>query len=386
MQMSPSKCGGDSGPEGSAKRPSRVRRRLGPGGTLKGVDASPIPAPEANSWSHELYGLAEVRAALGLALGYGPGQKEAHRAWDGLDPDAGTGDTEHQGRLRAILAAGERSRWRQLAAPSPSTHDAIGALAARAPHFDALATLVRTNVRAALNMAVPTFLAPVLLLGRPGVGKTWFLSCLGRVLGLPFRAYTMSSSTLGEGVSGAHPSWRNAAPGLIAKTLLQERLANPVVFVDELDKAQPHFHNSDPYRPFYALLEPAGAKMFTDEYLGFAIDASRVLWVLAANDASALPDAILDRLTVIEVPEMTQEQRAIVAESLYAEANGDRRQFFEPTPSRSVLDRLALLSPRSARLAVEHAMARAAADGRRELREDDVRPRPSRAPLRMGFR
>ena len=261
----------------------------------------------------------------------------------------------------------------------------VEALGRRAPHLDELTQLLRLNVRAALNMAVPTFLEPVLLLGEPGIGKTWFLSRLGDLLGLPFRSYSMSTSTLGEGLSGSHPSWRNAGPGLVAKTLLHERVANPVILVDEFDKVQRHSHNGDPYRPFYTLLEPSGAKAFVDEYLGFAMDASRVLWVLAANDASSIPAPVLDRLTVVRVPEMTQHHRVVVAQSVYAEANAARGHFFDHDLPRPVVERLSSLGPRSVRLAVEHAMARAAADGRRTLRDDDVRPRPKPTKQRFGF-
>ncbi len=331
-----------------------------------------------------LYETNDVRAALGLALGYGPPVRDG--AWDGDLPERVAEDTEHQARLRSILSAGEGGRWRDLAYPGRDTSDRILALGARAPHLDVLTRLVETNVRAALAMGMPTFLEPVLLVGEPGVGKTWLLSRLGEVLGLPFRSYQMSSSSLAEGLSGAHPSWRNSGPGLVARTLLTQPIANALFFVDEFDKTHAHSNNSDPFRPFYSLLEPEGARSFTDEFLGFGIDASRALWVLAANDASGLPKAILDRVVVIDVPEMVREQRVVVATSVYEEANAARRGFFGAALPPPVLERLADLSPRSARVTIERAMTVAAADGRRMLREDDVRPRPARPPARIGFR
>ncbi len=331
-----------------------------------------------------LYETGDVRAALGLALGYGPYVRDGIGHADLQERVAE--DTEHQARLRAILTAGEDGRWRDLVHPGRETCDCLLALGARAPHLDVLTRLVATNVRAALAMGMPTFLEPVLLVGEPGVGKTWLLSRLGEVLGLPFRSYAMSSASLAEGLSGAHPSWRNSGPGLVARTMLTQPVANALFFVDEVDKSHAHSQNSDPFRPFYSLLEPEGARSFTDEFLGFPIDASRALWVLAANDASAIPRAILDRLVVIEVPEMGREERVVVATSVYEEANAARRGFFAPALPRPVLERLADLSPRSARVTVEHAMAISAADGRRVLREDDLRPRRPRERPRIGFR
>lgn len=328
-----------------------------------------------------LYRTGDVRDALGLALGCDPS------AWDvSVEPPPRVAeDTEHQARLRSVLAKGEDGRWRDLAGPTPHVLERLRELGTRAPHLDPLTQLVELNLRAARAMGRPCFLEPVLLVGGPGVGKTWFLSRLGRILGLPFRSYAMSSSSLSEGLTGSHPSWRNSGPGLVARTLLTQSVANPIFFVDEVDKGLAHSANSDPYRPFYVLLEQEGARSFTDEYLGFPIDASRALWVLAANDASALPAAVLDRLLVVEVPEMGLGQRVAVARSVYADANAARGGFFAPDPAESVVERLAALTPRAARAATEHAMAIAAADGRRSLLPDDVRSRRPPGRPRMGF-
>ncbi len=330
----------------------------------------------------ELYGLDAVRAALGLATSFrtSPG--------DFMDPDEEPppADTEHQCRLGDILKRGEEGRWRQLVGPAPGSEKEVARLACRAPHLGEFGDILRMNLRAARNMGLPTFLGPVLLLGAHGTGKTWFLSRLGGIFGVPFRSYSMSTSTLGEGLQGGHPSWRNASPGLVAKTLLGEAEANPIIFVDEFDKVQPSGWNADPYRPFYTLLDPSGSSGFVDEYLGFGIDASRVLWVMAANDYSCVPAPILDRLTVLQVPEMTFEQRMSVGRSIYADANAARRGFFEPVLGRQVLEKLAAANPRGMRIALDDAMSRAAADGRRAVTERDVRPRPSPTRWHAGFR
>ena len=331
-----------------------------------------------------LYSLEGVRASLAMRR-----RRPAH---SGARFDAGGGeeappaDTEHQVRLGEILADGEDGRWRRAIGPDAGSEEAVRQIAGRAPHFGELSDLVRLNLRAATNMRVPIFLSPVLLVGEPGTGKTWFLSRLAASLRVPFRSYAMSMSTLGEGLQGAHPSWRNAAPGLVAKTLLREREANPVIFVDEFDKAGANGHNVDPYRPFYALLDPSGARAFTDEYLGFEIDASKVLWVMAANDCTSIPRPILDRLVVMHVPDMTVEQRMAVVESIYADVNAARRGYFAETLAPDVAEALASMTPRSMRIALEHAMTRAAAEARRSVSLDDVRTRQAARTWRVGFR
>lgn len=328
--------------------------------------------PRATPTALALYRVEDVAAALGV---------DARVPVDEADILDGT---EHRARLRDILAAGEGGRWRSLAAPGTAMLDGLDDLDRRAPHLREATDLVRTHLRAALAMGLSVSFPPMLLVGQPGMGKSWYLTHLAEILGVPFRSYPMNTSTLGDGLSGSHPSWRNAGPGLVARTLLSERTANPILLVDEADKP-PDAWRADPFRPFYTLLEPENARTFVDDFLGFPMDASRVAWVLAGNDAEALPTAILDRLTVVRVPSMDGTQARAVVASIYEAANAERAGFFEPEPSAAVVDRLVGATPRGIRRAVAHAMATAAADGRRALRDGDVVvPATRRAPC-VGF-
>lgn len=334
--------------------------------------AEPVPGMPAPATGFALYRVEDVAAALGV---------DARVPVDeAVMPDG----TEHQARLRDILAAGEGARWRSLAEPGSGMLDALDDLDRRAPHLREATDLVRTHLRAALVMGLPVSFPPMLLVGEPGIGKSWYLARLARLLGVPFRSHPMNTSTLGEGLSGSHPSWRNARPGLVARTLLSEATANPIILVDEADKP-PDAWREDPYRPFYALLEPEDARAFVDDYLGFPIDASRIGWVLAGNEAEVLPRAILDRLAVLRVPAMDGAQARAVVASIYEAANTERAGFFEPEPSAAVVDRLVGGAPRGIRRAVADAMARAAADRRRALRADDVVLAATRRARSVGF-
>lgn len=357
------------------------------------LNALPPPGsrwkPASRSARPAVKPIREGQLSVPVAL-YEP---DAIRAALGLEPDDDDwpakpeyrGETEHQCRLAALLKKGEHGRWRRAVGPRRGAIAAIDDLEAKAPHLAALTGLLRKNARASLFMGVPMFLGATVLVGEPGMGKTWLLSRIARALGLPFRSHSMNLSSLSEGLSGSHPSWRNSSPGVVAQALLREEVANPVISVDELDKAAVGNHNTDPFRPFYTLLDPAGARVHVDEFLGFPVDASRILWIAAANDLSPIPRPILDRLRVIEVPPMTREHRRIVAQSAFAEQNEQRGGFFAPL-NEAVCERLAGLHPRAMRIAIEDAMAEAASVGRRELAADDVRPRTLLTQERIGFR
>ncbi len=328
-----------------------------------------------------LYDPADVRAAMGEA------EATEDDGYDGDPEERGPpprDDTEHRARLRAILARGQAGAWRTLVGPRPDALEHLEELGSRAPHLCELTALVSDHVKAALTVGMPLTLPPILLVGGPGTGKTWFLSRLAQVLDVPFRPYQLSSSSLGDGLSGSHPSWRNAKMGLCATMQLTETVANGLVFVDESDKPSVHLHE-DPYRPFYALLDPSNSRKMVDEYLGFPMDLSALSWMLSANESGAFPAPILDRLTIIEVPPLTQGQLTIVAASIYRDANVARRGFFDAELGTDVMARLMEMNPRAMRIALDAAMVRAAADGRRTLLPADIRDRAGARRCRVGF-
>lgn len=382
------RCDAHAGdPEPGRATPACLGRLETAGRVLRGTrqPTGHTTEPAASEWHHTLYDLADVEAALGRRR-RGQGSSPTSPVFVG-DPEElpiREVDTDQQALLRGLLDAGEAGGRRTLTGPGPASLAGLDGLHARAPHMAEVTALVRRHLRAAIAMGLPTSLPAIMLLGEPGTGKTWFMQRLAAVLGLPFRRYSMSGQSLADGLVGAYPTWRNAQPGLVAKCLLAERVANPLVLVDEVDKAGSH-QLEDPLRAFYDLLEPEGARTFTDEYLGFPMDAARVLWMLAGNDLAPLPVPILDRLTVISVPSPDEAHLRAVVASVYEDCNAARRFFFPPELDEGVTDRLLETNPRGIRKAVAEAMTRAAADERRAIRADDiVVPSPPRRAI--GFR
>ena len=324
--------------------------------------------------SFELYRLDDVSAAMGFA------DDDGEAASDRPTPS----DSEQQARLRRILERGDAGRWRRLVRPSPAMVAALDELGSQAPHLAELQVTLRRHLLAALNVGLPIQVPPLLVLGEPGLGKTWFLTKFARLVGIPFRSHPMSGASHGDAVGGAAPIWRNSQAGLPARTLLSEPVANPLIFIDEFDKVPPTALVDDLYRPFYSLLEPAGSSAFVDAYLQFPVDASRIVWLFAANSLDPIPAPILSRLTVIKVPAPSREHCAAIAASIYADASVARRGYFEACPPE-VVARLAEMVPRAMRIAIEHAMTTAASEGRRRLRVGDLPTRERGGRTRFGF-
>ncbi len=179
--------------------------------------------------------------------------------------------------------------------------------------------------------------------------------------------------------------WKNAKPGKVFETFLNGEYANPVMVVDEIDKASAEGHY-DPLGALYGLLEVDTATRFVDEFAEVPIDASGAVWFATANEAARIPEPILNRMHVyqIEAPDDAGARR--IALNIYREIRGahDWGRQFPEAPAEAVLDRLAALSPREMRRAALAAFGNAKVAGRSELAPEDVADARS-VRRRIGF-
>ncbi len=216
-------------------------------------------------------------------------------------------------------------------------------------------------------------ITPMLLLGPPGVGKTHFAREIAQLLGTGMGFISMSSMTAGWVLSGASSQWKGARPGKVFETLVDGQYANPVMVVDEIDKAGGE-HAYDPLGSLYSLLEHDTAHGFIDEFAEVPIDASQVIWVATANDARSIPDPILNRVNVFEIEMPDEEASRKIASKLYRSIRADHAwgQRFAPELEDAVLSALSGLAPREMRRALMVAFGNAKLDGRDTLAPQDL--------------
>ena len=274
----------------------------------------------------------------------------------------------------------------QRFAVKPSALPQMRELFEELPNFGEVLEDIRRQVALCVDSDDDIELPPMLLLGEPGIGKTHFARRISQLLGTGYGYVPMSSLTAGWVLSGASSQWKNAKPGKVFDTFLNGDYANPVLVVDEIDKASAD-GQYDPLGALYELLETQTAMRFTDEFAEIPIDASGAVWFATANDAARIPEPLLNRMNVYEIEAPDAEGSARIACTLYREirAAHDWGRRFPESPSEGVVERLAALKPRDMRRAVQAAFGNAKVSGRDELQPEDVDlPRGGRKS-RIGF-
>lgn len=266
----------------------------------------------------------------------------------------------------------------------PSTVDALDPLYEESPNFSEVLDDLRRYLGLSLAGSGGFNVMPLLLLGDPGVGKTHFGKRLARVMETEFEFISMNALSAGFVITGTSATWKGAKCGKIAERLVQGKYANPVVLLDEVEKATGS-SQSDPMAALYQLLEPETSSHFHDEFIDLDLDASQIFWVLTANSLEGIPDPLLNRMAVYEVPAPTPEQAALIAQKVYEGILQEMQlKDFDATLDAAVLEKMSAISPRDMRKTLLDGLGFAVQAKRTQVLAEDINVRSS-GKRKMGF-
>lgn len=253
----------------------------------------------------------------------------------------------------------------------PNASKAVENLEAAKSRFENLVepiTRLQTDLTLAAAMPCEDFrITPILLLGDPGIGKTYLATQLAESLGVSTEKISAGGAQGGFQLTGSHTSWHGARAGSLFTLLAEGKSAAPVLVIDEVDK----IHDSQyPVLPVLLdLFEPDTAKLFKDEFFDMQFDASRVIFVLTANSLEGVPSPLLSRLEVFDVPRPEPEQRLRIIEDVARRLRRKTKTHIEL--DKAVCERLADrtdLDLRKTTRLVKEAFSKALAAGERVAR------------------
>ncbi|MDN3567002.1 AAA family ATPase [Paeniroseomonas aquatica] len=211
--------------------------------------------------------------------------------------------------LQPFTAPNDRSEWQSyqpLTTPLPLQRvpkealARLATLAEAAPGFAAPIAEIRRTLALAAHAGRPSpRLRPLLLVGPPGVGKTWFARRLAQALGLPFASLNLGGATDNRCLQGTARGWSATTPAWPISEMARLAAPNPVFFLDEIEKAGgQRDSNGRAHDTLLAMIEPESAAGWFDECLRTAADLRHAIWVMAANETRGISAPLLSRLSV----------------------------------------------------------------------------------------
>lgn len=264
----------------------------------------------------------------------------------------------------------------------------LDALAARFPNFPETISTFKNAVALAKMGNGVIEISPMLLVGPPGIGKTELANEIARMFETDYLEVRMETEQNASTITGSSEFWSNTQTGQLFNTLTTGKTANPIVLLDELDKACSGDQKYSPIGGLYSLLERETAKRFEDQSIrGLKIDASAVIWVITANDLSNIPEPIISRVVVQHVRPPTKVESKRIAMSIYSSIRMSRSWggCFSEELGTEVVEKLSWMGPRQMKVRLMGAFGKAALESRNFISPDDISDNEGHEERRIGF-
>ncbi|GEP05304.1 AAA family ATPase [Methylobacterium oxalidis] len=182
-------------------------------------------------------------------------------------------------------------------APTPDLTQARKALVFEFPYAVATVDRLLTDL-----VGRPyALLRPSVLIGPPGAGKSRLAARLAHHLGLGLWRVDGTRDS-GASIGGLDRRWASAEPCHPLMAMARFGVANPMMLVDEIEKAATRSDYGRLWDALLPMLEAETAKVYPDPAFQAEVDLSQISWLATANSLHNVPGPLLDRLRAVAMP------------------------------------------------------------------------------------